>query len=264
MYLASTYLIEESSSDVKSIPAAISESQHDFIDSSVDKAPQASEQIPEIGNSKRAWKSSSQRYPEGRVRTKNSNRKFMPETGKVISSIEFPAFERLDAVDDSILDRLKFFRDKAREHKRIGQDLFLAGAAHNAYLADQFTLPAEQRDLAAEKEVYDSLLFYTLLACWADSYCDEFILMLYVPATHVSNIEMLAWTMMITQRKIGNREMLRAITRIRSKMTQQEIDIAEYKVSNFLYYKSQEKFDFLSFILDYYDYDKTSSIQGLG
>ena len=152
-YFTNLYFTKESISEEKNFPTKISQDQQKAIEPSVDKAPQTSEPIREAVISKKVSEKLDNEEPEEPVQTTNSQRNFMPASGKIISSIEFPTFSLLDATNNAIIDRLKFYREKAREKKQIGQDLFLAGAAHNAYLANQSTVPAERRDLLVEKEV---------------------------------------------------------------------------------------------------------------
>jgi hypothetical protein len=176
------------------------------------------------------------------------------EIGKNISKIEFPEVAIFESSGAARVSRIEHFLNRARAFDYVGKDLQSASAWHNSYLANRARQPGGSRNLADEKEVYDSLLFYTLLACWAESSCDEFVKLVSVPAYYISATELLTWTIIESQISDARVQYKNRIDRMRSEMTQKEIDIAEYRVSNFLFYKNQNAFDFPSFIGDYYAY----------
>jgi hypothetical protein len=185
-------------------------------------------------------------------------KRFMPDSGRNISEIAFPDFSFLHSIEADEIDRINLFRSKARLKKQIGQAFYVAAGNHNGYLVKQNSPPSSQRDLEEQRQVYDSLLFHALLACWAKSYCNEFINLMYVPASKNSEQELLAWMLIYLERGILNVKMQKTISILRSTMTPLEIDIAEYKAANYLFYIEQDEFDYLGFISDYYAYQASN------
>ena len=85
-YFTNLYFTKESISEEKNFPTKISQDQQKAIEPSVDKAPQTSEPIREAVISKKVSEKLDNEEPEEPVQTTNSQRNFMPASGKIISS----------------------------------------------------------------------------------------------------------------------------------------------------------------------------------